>query len=323
MSLIFCSACSNDFEVTAPWKDIPVVYGLLDIDDDVHYIRVEKAFLDPDGNALEIAKNPDSLYYDILTVQLERVSNGQVFTLQKVDGNNVSLPRDVGIFATSPNWLYRINANTINLQAGELMRLNLDRGNGLPIVTAEIIIQGAGLQRSPTPGSAFNFVENLPTKLGWSAHEAARIFDAKLTVNYAEFPKNNPGEVELKSFEWQWGRGLSFDFFESQYIIERDGLEFYEVMSNSIPDKPDFDRIFLHIDVEIVGGGEALEKYVNVALANSGITGSQEIPSFTNLSEGQGVFSTINFLNTAELLLTPKTRDSLRMGRITQHLNFK
>ncbi len=321
--MLFWSACSNDFEVTAPWKDIPVVYGLLNVDDDVHYIRVEKAFLDPDANALEIAQNPDSLYYENITVQLQRVSNEQVFTLQKVDGTTVDLPRDDGIFATSPNWLYKVNANVINLEGGELMRLILDRGNGLPIVTAEIIIQGTSQQRSPPPGGSFNFVENLPTKLTWSADEAARIFDAILTVNYAEFKRADPDQVDLKSFEWQWGRGLGFEFFQPKYTIEKDGLEFYEVMSNSIPDKPDYDRIFLGIDIEIAGGGEALEKYVNVVLANSGITGSQEIPSYTNLSEGQGVFSTISILRTNEVLLSSKTRDSLRMGRITRHLNFK
>ena len=41
-------SCSNDFEVNADWKDIPIVYGLLDIKDSAYYIRLEKAFL-PDG----------------------------------------------------------------------------------------------------------------------------------------------------------------------------------------------------------------------------------------------------------------------------------
>lgn len=100
-SLFIWSACSNDFEVAAPWKDIPVVYGLLSIDDEFHYIRVEKAFLDPDANALEIARVPDSLYYQNISVQLERVSNGQLFDMQRVNGEDVNIPREDGIFATS------------------------------------------------------------------------------------------------------------------------------------------------------------------------------------------------------------------------------
>ncbi len=322
-SLFIWSACSNDFEVAAPWKDIPVVYGLLSIDDEFHYIRVEKAFLDPDANALEIARVPDSLYYQNISVQLERVSNGQLFDMQRVNGEDVNIPREDGIFATSPNYLYRINSNTINLQPGETIRLILDRKNELPLVTAETVIQGSGIQRNPNPGGKFNFVENLTYELRWSAHEAAKIFDANLTINYAEHPTGQPDQNELKSFDWQWARGKTFGLFNTQYEVFKEGVEFYEVMANSIPDKPGYDRIFIGIDIEIVSGGEELEKYVNVALANIGITGSQEIPSYTNLSEGQGVFSSIDIIKTDELLLSPGTRDSLRFGRITKHLNFK
>ena len=45
--------------------------------------------------------------------------SGEIFTytLQRVDGDapGVNQPRDLGIFATSPNWLYKIDADQINL----------------------------------------------------------------------------------------------------------------------------------------------------------------------------------------------------------------
>ena len=82
-------------------------------------------------------------------------------------------------------------------------------------------------------------------------------------------------------------------------------------------------RIFINIDMQVVAGGEELEKYINVALANSGITGSQELPSFSNLSEGQGIFSTRSVLDFKNFSLSLETRDSLKNGSITGHLNFQ
>ena len=62
------SACSTEVNLEAEWKDIPIVYGFLNIQDTAHYVRVQKAFLEPGGDALEIAQNSDSIYYDEVTV---------------------------------------------------------------------------------------------------------------------------------------------------------------------------------------------------------------------------------------------------------------
>ncbi|TAK34000.1 MAG: hypothetical protein EPO28_16670 [Saprospiraceae bacterium] len=317
------TSCSNDFEVSAPWKDIPVVYGLLNIQDTAHYIRVEKAFLDPSANALDIAQNPDSLYYDNALVQLEKVNTGEVFTLQKVDGNLEGYPRQSGVFANAPNWLYKIDSLTLDLHVGDSILLRIDRGNGLPEVTAGTSIIEPGQQRKPGGNEPkFSFFYNLPSIIAWSASENARIFDVKLDIRYTEYPKDNPAAFEKKSLEWKWGQGVRFENFATQYELEKQGIEFYQVMQNNIPVNPDMKRIFEGIDITIISGGFALEKYINVALANTGITGSQDIPTYTNLSEGKGVFSTINYLVTKNGILVPETRDSLKNGMFTKDLNF-
>ena len=319
----FFQACSNDFEVTAPWQDIPIVYGLLNVNDTAHYIRVEKAFLDPNADAFEIAQIPDSLYYDNALVQLEKLNTGEVFTLQKVDGNLEGYPRKAGTFANAPNWLYKIDSLTLDLKEGDQVQVQIDRGSGLPIVTAEAVILGKGIQRTPgTNDPSFSFDYNLPTKLAWSSSEHARIFDVTLFIRYTEYPIGQPDLFEHKVIEWKWGQGVRFPSVTSQYILEKQGVEFYQVMANNIPVNPDMKRIFEGIDIQIIQGGEALEKYINVALANTGITGSQELPTYTNLSEGLGVFSSVNFLETKDVLLTAISRDSLRNGVFTKDLNF-
>ncbi|MBK8706480.1 MAG: hypothetical protein IPN33_24890 [Saprospiraceae bacterium] len=116
----------------AEWKDIPVVYAFLDPTDSVHYVRVEKAFLQQGGDAREIAQIADSLYYDNATVQLQKVGSSQLYTLEKVDGNLEGFPREGGVFATAPNYLYKIRQSNINLVGGNEVRFILNRGDDLP-----------------------------------------------------------------------------------------------------------------------------------------------------------------------------------------------
>ncbi|MBK8555265.1 MAG: hypothetical protein IPL65_05590 [Lewinellaceae bacterium] len=71
---LLLSTCSNDFEITAPWKSYPVVYAFLSAQDTAHYVRIEKAFLSPDKSALAVAQIADSLYYpvDAINVYLQK-----------------------------------------------------------------------------------------------------------------------------------------------------------------------------------------------------------------------------------------------------------
>ena len=101
-------SCSNEFELNAPAKEIPIVYGLLSRSDDVHYIRIEKAFIDENTSALELAQDPNALYFENVQVELVHESNGDAFLMERVDASQLGLEREDGIFATTPNILYKL-----------------------------------------------------------------------------------------------------------------------------------------------------------------------------------------------------------------------
>src|SRR5574344_445415 len=61
LSLGFTS-CEVDFNPNDDWKETTIGYGILDQDDDTTFVRVEKCFLGQ-GNALQFAKEKDSIYY--------------------------------------------------------------------------------------------------------------------------------------------------------------------------------------------------------------------------------------------------------------------
>ncbi len=59
---VFILSCSKDIEINDDYKDITIVYGLLDQQDSLSYIRIEKAFLS-EGSIYQDAQIADSNQY--------------------------------------------------------------------------------------------------------------------------------------------------------------------------------------------------------------------------------------------------------------------
>jgi len=62
LPVLFINSCKTDFDIIAPYKETTVVYGLLDPDTSVQYIKINKAFLG-EGDALVMAQQMDSTNY--------------------------------------------------------------------------------------------------------------------------------------------------------------------------------------------------------------------------------------------------------------------
>ena len=111
IALFIFTACSEKFKVAAPYKNITVVYGLLDIADTAHYIRIQKAFLDDTKSALVMAKEADSNFFSSLNVVLKRYNyNGyllQTINLNRVDLTLEGYTKETGAFFNSPNYAYK------------------------------------------------------------------------------------------------------------------------------------------------------------------------------------------------------------------------
>lgn len=320
------SACSNELVVVDKWKDIPVVWGLLSKSDTAHYIRVEKAFLDPTTSAYVIAQIPDSLYYKNAVVTLKRINNGQIFTLQKVDGNLEGYPRDTfrindpdstGIFAAKPNILYKIKESAINLAVNEKYELRVDRGNDLAPVTAQTFILEKPVLRDPRVGDGLVFVpKNHELIVNWNDVPNAGIYEVKLRFNYLESDTTNHPLVP-KSFEWSVDKNIEI----SETSIG--GGDFYSVVKSNIKENIFASRRFVGIDIIVLCGGQEIAEFVRITKANSGITSTQDVPVYTNISEGLGIFSSRNISESLGFQLNTQSLDSLKHGSITKVLKFQ
>jgi len=324
MGIVFGpSSCSNDFDLIDTWKDIPVVYALLSPQDTAHYIRLEKAFLDENTSAFETAQIADSIYYPDAVVSLVRKSNDQEYFLTRVDGNLEGYQRDEGIFADDPNYLYKLKLNGItdSLRLGENYELRINRGDDLPLVTGESRIVGALDIKEPGLGQvlSWKYDQDVDFRFRIDDRETAIFFNMGIDIHYTE---GFPGDEVDKVIEWNFGGNITNedDLINIEYKIP--GESFYTTIAANVDASINTIRKIKFLDFKVTAGGQEIYDYIQVAQVNTGITGSQLIPNFTNMSEGYGIFSSTNSTNRIHLI-DGITRDSLENGIYTRNLGFE
>lgn len=332
------AACANDFEVTAPWKDIPVVYAILSPLDPVlspkdtaYYIRVEKAFVDPERSALEIAQIADSLYYpeDAISVWLERTSDQNRIQLKRVDGALEGYPRNAGIFAGQPNWLYKAKpVSGFSIDAGKTYRLVIIRSDGRPDVTAETTVPIDFFVTTPNPvDKRMGFYGRVTTKVRWQTDVNGAFFNVTMVVRINEKIEPNGSPLSTQTLIWEAAKNVERDSTNTPGVFtataEMTGTSFYNFLAQNLQRLPPGRiRQFKNIDIIIEGGGREIKEYLETVQANSGLTGAETYPNYTNISEGYGIFTAKNRSVFQGVLVEPKTIDSMNLSSIVDTLGF-
>ena len=319
LSILFLVGCNNDLDLAAPSKDIPVVYGVFSKLDTDHYVRIEKAFIDSQIPAEQLAGEVENFIYDDLTVQIIR--DGIPTDLQRIDGNLEGFPRETGFFDNDPNVLYKLE--DFNFAGNQTITLSIDRGPGFDPVTATTQIVNNIELKLPNPGLGDKLnISSDPdrsTTIVFDPASNSQIFDIFITFHYKEI--DTAGETSEKEVKWTFARNQEREGSGFQ-TAEADGIQFYELLLRSIPVEPGVLRRFNRFSVDIVGGGQAIRDYVALTQANTGITSSQEVPNFSNLSEGLGIFSSKFTYHLDSLDLSQGTADELVNGDLLRELNF-
>lgn len=288
--------CSEDFEVAAPYKDVTVVYGVLDIADATHYIRVQKAFLDENKNAFDMAKEADSLYYTNIRVEMKEINRANlnvenVTTLTRVDLDAIGKPKAAGDFATSPNYAYEY---TRNLNAGRQYRLvitNLSTGAidsattlivGPNFVITELISDNRELSfdktESPTT-DVLTFTTQVP--------DNGVIFEAMMRFHYVDSNLANATSVE-KFIDIPFAGGTVATGNNVKLSIANASL--YTAIANAmgVPDNGSVVRYMDSVDVFVAAGNQNLYDYERNANL-SGITADQIKPVYSNVRGTNGI----------------------------------
>jgi hypothetical protein len=320
-------SCSNDFQLTENGKEIPVVYGLLSQADTAIYVRIEKTFLNEEIEPKILSQDPNNFYFDNIVVELTNIKTLKSYTLKKVDGNKEGYPRDNGVFAQSPNYLYKLHSNEIvggKLGDNVEYELTVKLEDGSVLTKARTIVLRAMSEKDITsPGAsaslAIDYSKDL--NIGFRADPKAFIHDLFLYIYYTE-EKN--GNVEEKVIKWNMAKNFEANQPNNLNInFAINGRVFYEFLKSNLTEDQFVNRFLKSASIEIASGGLEIRDYVNIVQANLGITSSGEVPTYTNIENGIGLFSSRTRLIRENIPFTENTRDSIANGIITKNLNFR
>jgi len=282
--LLGSSSCETDFDVTAEWKDITVVYGLLNPLDTFTYIKVNKAFLG-EGNALAMAANPDSSYYnfDEIVVTMEEYLNGnftgKTFTFDTVMVHN----KDLGDFYAPDQVLYRCQT---------LKQLNPDRTYRLYVrntrtgkeVSAETpLVSGFSIEKplyNPNnPVTGFN--GSVPYTAQWYSAANGKRYEVTIRFNYYETVPGS-GDTTHKTVNWQFSPRKSDGLDGGELMeVQYEGSGFLNYIKSNIPVDATVKRSIGKVDFIFSVGADDLNTYIDVNEPGNSLV--QEKPEYTNL----------------------------------------
>lgn len=329
---LFFVACEPDFNINAPHRDITIVYGILNANDSVQYVKVYKGF-QSNGNHLADAANWNNLYYfDTISVSLiEYINGNQTGRVLELD-TTTAIPKEPGIFANPKQLLY-YTSERLNINATYKIHIeNKVTGRivtGVTKMVAPITISA--------PNIPVNNGLNLTGKKGniiFSNVNNAKGYEIYQYFNYFEVSKITGEVVKLGVVK----RNITNNTFLTENNVQFGEINkeynpngIYDVIAVQLAPDPTVDRYRMKegsIVFEVWGGSESLINYLIVNQPSSSIV--QERLEYTNMvCPSDGTYKTVYGIISSrtdaikKYNITAVSEDSLVKGYKTKNLGFK
>jgi hypothetical protein len=321
--LIIACSCETDFNIEASEKEIPIVYGVLNVTEPKQYIRVQRAFLSKDGKVSELSKDPNILYYSNGKAILTIPSTGRTILGKRINSEDIGLKRDSGFFAESPNILYEFDTKDWLVTAPSKVIFTFENESLLKGVSAQIALVKDLQLREGVPSAPLNFGYDRVITMGWNHSTETKLFDLIMRINYQEKSNKTNGIFLEKSVDWFLKDNLEVGSDPTKGSFSFKGIEFFKFLGNTLPKSSDIQRNMKSIDILLTAGGIEFKEILNLNQANFGLTGSNNIPRYNNIVNGIGFLSSRMRVTRTDISLSSVTLDSLKFGVYTKALQFK
>ncbi len=335
MSALLGTSCKTDFDLNEKYKEIHIIYGLLSqqdsffIDstrkivkrttDNPQYIRIEKAFLNNNVSAYQIAAQTDSLYIKNLTVNLEVSKDGNTQIIPLTEDRTIN--KDGGSFGSTGALLYKTPADFHLDPAATYTIRTLNKQTGVSASASTPLVGQTDLDRTLTLVQTLDYTPNTQSTIKWSAAKNARFYDLTFYIYYKEWTKNQMDTV-VKVVEWPLLHNFITDNLQGGFTMGYGikGSDFYTFMSQQIKADLSKQRYFVGTDVVIDAGAEEIYNYITVNQPSIGVV--QKLPEYTNVKNGFGVFSSKSRTRIFKTAQSGVTRKELKSNAQTRDLNF-
>lgn len=334
--ILTLGSCNNKVDIAAPWKETIVVYGLLDPAAKVNYLRIQKAYLDPYGNAFQFMGNNDSIYPSNLDVKILVRKNGNIIdTLfpKIINGEDEGIKKDTGLFSNTPNFLYKITDKVMDsrlISGGkedyeyELRVKNMATGYECSAKTLT-----TGLLEPLAPVSSNVYPININDKsnsfltIGYREGRNVKSYDMEIRFYYKETLISDTSVNEVKYINWVIFKNKTTQSLAGyeQKISSIQGNIFYELLNGTIVPDPLISRKALYCDILYYGAGEDLYTYIQVNIPSLGIV--QKKPEYSNIANGLGIFSSRYITALRNIPISAEMKSTLKSSDYTKNLGFQ
>lgn len=287
-------SCETDIDANAEYKDIPVVYGLLDPADTTHYIKVNKAF-SGDANALDLAANASNYDYEAGEIDVTVTGNGNTYSLTRI----TNIPKDAGIFDNSTNVLYSFTEPNINVNATYDLSI-VNNSLGKEITAQTTIVEDVRITFPVNNNQSLAFFNGTVATGEYlersfeveSGGNMGRV-EAKVIFNYLDVYTLSSGlDSVARSVEMSLGDEiipLSASGADLEWKLK--GETFFEKIAAAVPPMTSdlSHRRLDNVSLEFVIAGTELNTFMAVSAPSN--TVNQDKPNYTNITNGIGIFS--------------------------------
>ena len=331
-------SCDNDLDIIAEWKDIPVVYGILNAQDSVHYVKLNKAFLGQ-GDVLSMAQEFDSLYYKQEEVGLRLVEYRRAGG-QYIETNSIEMEPTAefikpleGIFSAPDQIIYKSDASLNNERyySAQVYDKSLDTVIASNLIPIDILSPLQVIK--PNPASALNLVPNgnYPITVEWSPLENAALYELKIRFHYVEQEIANLSNTVDRFIDWTFPYRLPTSSITSE-SISLDAEQFLNFLAVNIDENPNVYRqvkgmqvtqaTISHacLDVTLMAAAQDLSTYILLNQNSNSLV--LDRPEYSNIDNGTGILSSRSFKVIQKVKINNLSNDEIAFNEITKHLNF-
>jgi hypothetical protein len=311
ITLLF-NSCKNDLKILAPYKESISVYAVLNAQDSLNYVRINKVFLG-EGNAYVMATVEDSVNYrkGVLDVTLERTYYGTpASTSVGQPGKMKIILRDTlftlaaGAFNQNQRLWY--TNDKLYTDGDYILTIKNNQTGNVFTSKTNMVDKASPTFKQPLAGPYFPVtstcvpncpasyyqdlsVETLKRNIEFSSKPGCRKYE--LTARFHYIDSTTSGNISkyidfpLPSVSTQGLAGneiLEVSWYSGQLFSH-----LYAKLINNEP--PNFrGRRMIKIDYIVTGGNQSFVDFLNVNAPSN--TVAQDKPTYTNIEGGFGIF---------------------------------
>ncbi len=311
-------SCNKELNVNADWKDITVVYGLLDQSDDTTYIKITKAFLG-EGDAMMFSKIPDSSNYPSkLEVRLDEYADTVFVKSYACDTVTIHNKQPGDSIFYYPNQL--MYYTTAKLNQNYTYKLHIkNRNTGKEITSQTALVHDFEIKK---PQSIASFPPGQMFEVNWTPAKKGKRYQLLIRFFYTESTVAHPVVTTMKSIDWLVFNNVKSIDDQSTYPFDLyfPGDAFYSVVGAKIDTNSLVTRQAHHCYFIFTVAASNLNTYMEVTEPSLSLV--QEKPAFTNIINGIGLFSSRFMKSSDSLDISQLTKDELKVNSHTKNLGF-